>query len=304
VPAVKTPQEAARAVAEQKQAGYDAIKLLDGLGRAEYDAVLKAAREAGLPVVGHVPDAVGLEHALASKQDSIEHLSGYLEALIRDDSPLEGKPARLRDVMQALDESRIPRLAAATRAAGSTNVPTLFFWRALFSVDTPEQLKRRPGLEYVPTKKVEEWSAQRQAALPKFSSTQETMAQYHALRSRLAKALQDAGAPVLLGTDSPDFFNVPGVAALEELKLLVAAGLTPYQALRAGTADAARFLGGAEEFGTVAVGRRADLILLEADPLTDVGNLARRAGVMVSGRWLPEAELQGKLRELAAAAKR
>jgi imidazolonepropionase-like amidohydrolase len=300
-PELKTPEDAARAVAAQKQAGYDAVKVLDGLGRAEYDAAVKEAREAGLPVVGHVPGEVGLEHALASRQDSIDHLSGYLEALIRDDSPLKGQKAlRLRDVIPALDESKMGPLARATRAAGVANVPTLFFWRALFSLDTPEDLRKRPGLEFVPARKIEEWSEQRRKMLANATSTRATMARYHALRDRLTKALGDAGARVLLGTDSPDFFNVPGVAALEELKLLVGAGLTPCQTLRAGTADAAAFLGGAEEFGTVAVGRRADLILLEANPLQDVRNVARRAGVMVRGRWLPEAELQAKLKELAA----
>jgi imidazolonepropionase-like amidohydrolase len=116
---------------------------------------------------------------------------------------------------------------------------------------------------------------------------------------KLVKALHDAGARLLLGTDFPPAFTVPGFSLHEELQNFVAAGLTPYQALRAGSSDAAEFLKKQDEFGTVTVGKRADLILLEANPLVDVRNAARRVGVMVHGRWLTEAELVERLEKLA-----
>lgn len=120
------------------------------------------------------------------------------------------------------------------------------------------------------------------------------------LHLKLTKALHDAGARVLLGTDTANPFVIPGFSIHEELQNFVDAGLTPYQALKAGTSDAAEFLKKQDEFGTVAVGRRADLILLEANPLDDVRNAARRVGVMVHGRWFSEAELQDRLEKLAA----
>lgn len=168
---------------------------------------------------------------------------------------------------------------------------------------TPEELSRRPGLEYVPAKQLAEWSEQQRRARERNPRPKQIVDDYHALRSRVVRALRDAGTPVLLGTDSPDSWNVAGVSALEELVLLVDAGLTPREALHAATRGPAELLRGEKEFGSIAPGLRADLVLLEADPLADVRNLAKRAGVMVRGRWLPEAELRDRRAAIAAAAR-
>ena len=119
----------------------------------------------------------------------------------------------------------------------------------------------------------------------------------------MLKALSDSGAKILMGTDSPQMFNVPGFSLQREVEVMVASGLTPYQVLESGTRNVARYaaddlkLDGA--FGTVAVGNRADLVLLDANPLTDIGNLTRRSGVMVRGRWVSKAEIDKGLDELA-----
>jgi imidazolonepropionase-like amidohydrolase len=95
-------------------------------------------------------------------------------------------------------------------------------------------------------------------------------------------------------------FNVPGFSLHRELSYLVQAGLTPYQALSTGTREVARFLGTAGDFGTLEPGRRADLILIEGNPLKDVANVQRRMGVMAGGRWLPKAEIEAGLAAIAA----
>jgi hypothetical protein len=124
-----------------------------------------------------------------------------------------------------------------------------------------------------------------------------------AYHKRQVKALHDAGVPILVGTDA----NIPGVlwgfSTLEELELLVEAGLTPYQALEAATRLPAEVFGNPEEWGTVEVGKRADLLLLQANPLEDISHTRQIAGVMARGRWLPQAELQGMLDEIAASYK-
>jgi imidazolonepropionase-like amidohydrolase len=115
----------------------------------------------------------------------------------------------------------------------------------------------------------------------------------------LVRALHAKGARLLLGTDAYKRNVMPGFSLLEELRYFVKAGLSPYEAIKAGTGDAAKFLNQENEFGTVAVGRRADLILLSANPLDDVGNVTKRTGVMARGRWLSEEELQRRLRDFA-----
>jgi imidazolonepropionase-like amidohydrolase len=100
----------------------------------------------------------------------------------------------------------------------------------------------------------------------------------------------------LLGSDA--FSVVPGFSAVQELEFFVRAGLTPYEALRTATVNAASALHAEAEFGTVDVGKRGDLLLLNANPLDDIGNIEQRAGVMLRGRWLPEIELRERLAEI------
>lgn len=123
--------------------------------------------------------------------------------------------------------------------------------------------------------------------------------EYIALRRRIVKALYDAGVPFLLGSDAPQLWNVPGFSAHRELGALVAAGLTPYQALRTGTVDVAQFLGEAGRGGVVRAGARADLLLLDANPLQDIANTLRISGVVVNGRWIGGEERTRMLEALA-----
>ncbi len=119
-------------------------------------------------------------------------------------------------------------------------------------------------------------------------------------RTRILAAMHERGVRLLLGSDAPQQFNVPGFSIHHEMRSMAAAKMTPYDVLRTGTAAAGEYLGPrGEPFGTVAVGQRADLILLDADPLASLDHVARRAGVMVRGRWLPEAEIQTRLAAMA-----
>jgi imidazolonepropionase-like amidohydrolase len=120
------------------------------------------------------------------------------------------------------------------------------------------------------------------------------------VRERLVKFLHQGGARLLAGTDTPNAFVIPGFSLHEELQNLVDAGLTPYQALKAGTRDAAEFVGGLNEVGTISVGKRADLVLLEGNPLKNITNTTRRAGVMSRGQWYTSEGLQKQLDALAA----
>jgi imidazolonepropionase-like amidohydrolase len=116
-----------------------------------------------------------------------------------------------------------------------------------------------------------------------------------ALRRKLIKALHDGGVPFALGSDAPQTWNVPGFSAHRELGAMVAAGLTPYEALKSATASVGVYFGAEASVGTVAAGKRADLMLLEANPLTDIANSSRIAGVMVNGRWLSKADIDTRL---------
>jgi imidazolonepropionase-like amidohydrolase len=117
---------------------------------------------------------------------------------------------------------------------------------------------------------------------------------------RIMRALHEGGVTILLGSDAPQQFNVPGYSILHEMKRMTDAGMSPYDVLESGTVNVGRHFKGQDDFGTIAVGKRADLILLDANPLQSLDNVGRRAGVMVRGRWLPQAEIQKRLDEIAA----
>ena len=271
------PAAAAQRVREFRAAGYDLLKVHEGLSPETYDAIAAAAREAGLRWGGHVADDVGLASAIRAGQSSIDHLDGYVEAI-------------------GDDEGRIPALVAEARAAGVWHVPTMALWETFLGADL-ETLRAYPELRYIPRQWVENWTNQTrtmQAQLDPARATRE-----RALRRRVLAALSDAGARILLGSDAPQIFNVPGFSLQREMKIMAEVGMTPYAILESGTRNVAAYFDALDEFGTIRPGRRADLILLDADPLRDIANLQRRAGVMLRGRWIPEAEIQRRLGEIA-----
>jgi imidazolonepropionase-like amidohydrolase len=297
---VASPEAGARMVREQKAAGYDFLKIHPGLDRARYDAIAAAAREVGITWGGHVPEAVGLDRALAVGQATVDHLDGYVPLLLRDGARPDNPGLFGANLADRVDEAKIPALARRTREAGVWNVPTdSLIHHVLLPTPSTDEMAARPEMKYVPREMLAQWRQARAnfQAAPEYSP--DKARRFVQVRARLIKALNDQGAGLLLGSDAPQWFNVPGFALHRELRYLVDAGLTPYQALATGTRNVARFLGTPDEFGTVAPGRRADLLLLEADPLADIGNLQRRAGVMLGGRWLPEREIQAGLARIA-----
>jgi imidazolonepropionase-like amidohydrolase len=306
------PEEAARLVGEYKQAGFDGLKVGEWISLATYQAIMREAKKQGLPVAGHVPNTVGLARALAAGQSSIEHFDGYVEALAGDDHAAKtggadagatAGPPRTRVSVASwvdltkVDEGRIPALVSATRQARAVVVPTMVVWRNLVGDFDLEQLKRLPELPYFHQREVAEWTQDRTRA----SRERPPLAQLRrlmAVRDHLLKALGDGGV-VVLGSDSPQVFSVPGFSMRHEAAAMVKAGLSPWQVVQAGTSAVARYLKVEREQGTVAVGKRADLVLVDGNPLADVANIFRSSGVMLNGRWLPRAELDRQLAQIA-----
>ena len=118
-------------------------------------------------------------------------------------------------------------------------------------------------------------------------------------RMRVLKALNDADVTILMGTDSPQIFSVPGFSLHREMQAMLNAGMTTYEILESGTKNVGEYFRNNDAFGTIGVGRRADFILTNSNPLDDLANVTDRAGVMVRGRWLSEEMIQQRLEEIA-----
>lgn len=297
---IPDPDSAARAVRHQVAMGYDLLKIHPGLSRASYDAIVRTANEEGIEWVGHVPEDVGLWRALEAGQASIDHLDQYMEAVVREGTSTSPSFFFGLNLAGFVDDAKIAEAARRTAEAGVWNVPTQSLIENMALPTPPERLAAWPSMRYMPPATVEGWVRAKRELMEDALYTAEAARVAVEVRRRIIKALHDAGAGLLLGSDAPQVFQVPGFSIHQELQIMVESGLTPYEALRAGTFNVADYFGALDDFGTVREGRSADLLLVDGNPLEDVGNVAALSGVMVRGRWLPATEIDERLEAIAA----
>jgi hypothetical protein len=290
-PFVTTPDEVERAVVAQQRAGYDFVKMHGDLSREAYARLMAVARREGIRVVGHSPRNLGYEAMFAERQYAVAHA----EEFIYDRAGSSRDFARLAP--------RVPEIARAAAAAGLWVMPNLTAFRNIaFQIGDLDAMLRRPEMALLPAAIRDGWGPATNPYTRRFGpESYRGILDRYALLQALTRGFRDAGARLLVGTDALNTGTVPGTSAHDELALLVAAGLTPYEALRAATANAGAFLGPGDRSGTVAPGRRADLLLLDANPLADVAHARRIAGVVLRGRWVDAVELRRTLDALRGA---
>jgi len=299
---VTSPSAAAAMVRDQKAAGFDLLKIHPGVPRDAFDSLAAVANALDIPFAGHVPLEVGLDAALTSKYSTIDHLDGLVEAMYAGSEPLTPQRSGFfgLGIMDQLDLARFDAIVEQVRASGVAMVPTQILMDNFASDATGDELTALPEFRYWIPQQVASWRNYKNQYLEQTEVPREQRQEYIALRRRFIEALHGAGVLFLLGSDAPQLWNVPGFSAHRELAALVAAGLSPYDALRTGTVNVAEFMGEEGKAGVVRSGARADLLLLDANPLDDVGNVVRISGVMVNGRWIGAGERQRLLQGLAA----
>jgi len=295
---VTSPEVGMQMVRDQKAAGYDLLKIHPGILRPAYDSIAATATRLGIPFGGHVPADVGVRRAIEVKQITIDHLDGYLEAMVAADKRASAPQSQWfgSNLVPLLDWSQLAPLARATVANGVWVVPTETIMESQ-SVGNLEEMLAWPEMRYWPENVRTQWTT----AFRNFRQqgwTIEGGQAFVAARRRLMKDLHDAGVRFLMGSDAPQVWNVPGFSIHREMKQMAAAGLTPYQILVSGTRNVGEYFGAAKEFGTIEAGKRADLLLLDADPLRDIANAHAISGVMFRGRWLDKAAITQRLAAL------
>lgn len=299
-----TADEARRAVEEQAEAGYDFIKVYANLSPEAFRAIMEAARARRLPVAGHVPHAVGLREVLASGVVSIEHVGDFADALQVANSTPHAEAERLkRHLAIEIDPGRMASLASDVTRSGTWIVPTTITYdRGIARPDVLQRWLADPALAAVDRGMLQYYWRERvlRAGEGLDARGWSLVERSRANRLALLRAFHEAGVKMLIGTDTPQPFVVPGASVHEELANFVEAGLSAEAALAAATREAARFLGQEGLWGTVEPGKRADLLLLEANPLEDIAATRRIAGLVAQGRWMPAA----RLREMRAAVER
>ncbi len=301
----RNADEVRRLVNYYADAGADILKTYSGLSPDAYHVLTDEARSRGLAVDGHRPIKVSLEDVLAAGQRSVEHPRLFLfecyggaDEFRALPDPLSAYNSSLRArLVDEHDEERCHVLMDAMAESTTWWTPTLQVLRiGVYAGD--EAFRDDPRLAYIPYlfKKLM-WmpDVDRKAADGIDESGRNVYAAMYGLALKHVGQAHAAGVEILVGTDAFDSYVFPGFSVHDELVELVAAGLSPAEALSAATIGAATFGGVQDQFGSIVVGKTADLILLNANPLLDISNTQRIHGVLFNGRFLDRSDLDGLL---------
>ena len=311
----ETPEEGRAVVDALAAAGAPFVKVYDSLAPDVYDAILARAAERGLPVVGHVPMQVGAGHAADAGQRSIEHAFGVLPSCSTEEESLHAGGAEmlkllaaqdmpgalatwmggLRRMLATQDDARCRALARRLASKGTWVVPTLVALRGNW-MRTDEEFRSDPRLRWIPPDLRTSWLPEN-GVPSRFFKPEDWQAGQAMYRRAIEVVglLNQASVPLLAGSDAVQPYVFPGSGLHDELELLVEAGLSPAQAIAAATTSPARFMERSADLGAVAPGKLADLVVLDASPLDDIGNVRRIHGVILDGAWLSRRDLDAIL---------
>ncbi len=298
---IPTPEAARTKITQYQKDGYDFLKIHPGIKLEVWEEVEKTANEVGIPYAGHVPVEVGINRALASKYKTIDHLDGYLEGLVPVAANVDPSKNGFfgYEFTDLADETLIDALVAKTieNQVGVVTTQTLFTrW---FSPTPPEELLQATEMQYMAPKTLFTWRQSKSKLINSDTYDAEKWKRYIAIRTKILQKMDAAGVIFLLGSDAPQVFNVPGFSLHHELKAMSTAGISNFKILQAGTVNPAIFFDAKGTYGTIEKGAVADLVLLDGNPLEDLGNAQKIVGVMVGEEWLSRAAIDARLGEIA-----
>jgi len=274
---VRTGEDARKAVQLLKQRGVDFIKVHDRTPPEVYQAIADEAKRQGLSFAGHLPRGITFEAASAAGQRTVEHLAG-LRMFNQCSGGQTYSAEKCRSFFEWLAKS------------GLWQTPTLVNWRTMFTVDTPEGDPERDHLAYASPGLLEFLAINRKMSNVGPEAVRSLVAAADSAAIAVAD-MQKAGVGILAGCDA----MIGGFCLHDELMLMVKGGMSPAAALQTATINPARALAMEKLYGTVNSGKRADLVLLEANPLEDIGNMSRIVAVVMNGRLLDRAQLDATL---------
>jgi imidazolonepropionase-like amidohydrolase len=310
----KNAAEGRRAVHTVVQEGSDFIKVYSLLPRDAYFAIVEEAKRQGIVFAGHVPYAVSAAEASDAGQKSIEHLDGILLACSTREAELrhsdlasiraEGAPALIKTELETYDEKKADALFARFKRNRTWQCPTLTVLDNIAHLNDGS-LTNDLRLRYLPTDMATEWNPKNDFRFTNApAALWPVMQQACRKRQDLVRKLRHAGVGLLAGTDTPNPYCFPGFTLHDELARLVESGLTPMEALQAATLNPARYFGREKDLGSIQLGKLADLVLLDADPLRDIHNTTKIRAVFANGRLFDRPALDKLLNDAEAGAKR
>ncbi|WP_297792036.1 amidohydrolase family protein, partial [uncultured Eudoraea sp.] len=302
---VTTTEEARDKVTAYKNDGYDFLKIHPGIKRNVFDELVKTANEVGITFSGHVPVDVGINHALQSKYASIDHVDGFLEGLVPSSENVKPDENGFfgYNFTTLADTTKIDKLVSLSKINSVWIVPTQSLFERWFAPTDGNTLLNQPEMQYMPVSTLENWRKRKEASTgPDSNFDKKQWEMFIAIRRKLIYALNKDGQGLLLGSDAPQLFNVPGFSIHHEIKGMLASGLTPIEIIKTGTINPARFFDMEAVFGQLKEGMTADILLVNSNPVENISALKDLSGVMVRGVWLSKEAIDQKLQLIAQSA--
>jgi imidazolonepropionase-like amidohydrolase len=286
-------------VKEQKAAGYDFLKIHPGINNDSFASIAETAHAVGIPFAGHVPFDVGVWNAIDAKFASIDHLDGFVEAITPSASKMTENEIGLFAAWIATkaDTSLIPKLIKALQTNRIYVVPTEALAQRWLSPFPASHFENDPEFKYMSKEVINAWMRSKDNHNKNPRYNKEEAEEFIKLRMKLINDCQKYGVKLLLGSDAPQVFNVPGFSIHREMEYLVKSGLTPYETLVSGTVNVASYLN-KEDAGTIKIGNVSDFVLLNSNPLVDISNTKDIEGVMIGTRWLSKDFIDMKLKKI------
>lgn len=298
---VQSKEEAKAKVTRYAAAGYDFLKIHPGIQLDVFEQIVKTARRKKISFAGHVPTAVGIQRALDFRYASIDHLDGYVDGLVPESAGVHPDSGGLFgfDFTQLAEPELIPALVAKTKKKKVWIVPTQSLLVRWTADKSGAAMANEPEMIYVPGATRFQWRQMKDGIISNPNYSADKAEAFIHLRQQLLKEMHNQNVGLLLGSDAPQVFNVPGFSIQHEMQSWAEAGIPSHAILKAGTMNVARFFDAEGEYGSIQPGAAADLILLSANPIENIFNMQQIEGVMVKGQWLPRAEIDRRLQGIA-----
>lgn len=296
---VQSPQQAIKKITQQVKAGYDFHKIHPGLSKESYQAVTETASKLGSLWGGHISTDVGIVETVKAGQATIDHLDGFIEELaVRNGGEIANRGFFGFSLAHQVNDDSIAKLITELKPYDYSVVPTETLMQNLAGSGSTDQLMQNPAHRWMPKSVIDGWKNSRDNFWSNPAITKQQADRFLQVRRLLLNEFQKQGVPILLGSDAPQWFNVPGDSLHKELQLMVESGLTPLQALQTGTHNIFAFYRGTHPVGIIKEGLRADLILLNNNPLESISHSRSIHAVVVAGQFLDRDLLDSLLANL------
>lgn len=299
---VKTPAEARQKVTQYQRDGYDFLKIHPGIQLEVWEELERTAIEVGIPYAGHVPVDVGIRRALNAGYATVDHLDGYVEGLVPDDQNVDPNSNGFFgfNFVDITELSLVDDLVQLTLDNEVAVVPTQTLFTRWFSPKDPTAMMEEPEMKYMPSQTRFAWRQNKTRMINDDSYDAVKWEKFIQIRNAFLAEMDQKGVTFLLGSDAPQVMNVPGFSLHHEMKDMADAGLSNYKILESGTSGPASFFGAAGQYGVIKPGAGADLVILLDNPLSDIQNTNKIAGVIVGGTHFGSSDIQKRLAQIEA----